>query len=310
MSDGNEHHLLQGVSRSFFLSLRLLPRPMRRAAGLGYLLARTSDTLADSAGVDATTRLAALDAFGQRVAGGTPPLIWPRALRDGVGDPMERVLLEHSERLVGELDALPDDEARLVREVTATILGGQRLDLERFGAASATRPVALADAAQLEDYAWRVAGCVGAFWTRLGFLTLGPRFSMAPEATLVARGIAYGKGLQVVNILRDLPQDLAAGRCYLPVADPSDRAAILACHAAWIRRAGEWVDEGLAYAAVLPDRRLRAASALPAMLAHETLARLAKADWEGLCRRVKVPRRRVYLALLRAWIRRRGLAEH
>ncbi len=114
----------------------------------------------------------------------------------------------------------------------------------------------------------------------------------------------------MVNILRDLPLDLAAGRCYLPVADPSDRAAILASHAAWIRRAGEWVDEGLAYAAVLPDRRLRAASALPAMLAHETLARLVKADWEGLCRRVKVPRRRVYLALLRAWIRRRGLAEH
>ena len=97
----------------------------------------------------------------------------------------------------------------LVREVLATIASGQTLDLERFAGASRENPVVLDDDAALEDYAWRVAGCVGAFWTKLGFLTLGDRFSKSPEPELLAQGIAYGKGLQLVNILRDLAADLA-----------------------------------------------------------------------------------------------------
>ena len=34
---------------------------------------------------------------------------------------------------------------------------------------------------------------------------------------MLADGIRFGKGLQLVNILRDLPADLKKGRCYLPV---------------------------------------------------------------------------------------------
>ena len=99
-----------------------------------------------------------------------------------------------------------------MREVVGIIIGGQQLDLERFAGADGENPVALADDAALEDYAWRVAGCVGAFWTKLGFLTMGERFSTAPARCLLEQGIAYGKGLQLVNILRDLPADLASGQ--------------------------------------------------------------------------------------------------
>ena len=41
--------LLRGVSRSFYLSIRLLPAPLRRPIAVAYLLARAADTLADTA---------------------------------------------------------------------------------------------------------------------------------------------------------------------------------------------------------------------------------------------------------------------
>lgn len=199
------------------------------------------------------------------------------------------------------LDRMPAGEAMLIREVVGIIISGQKLDLTRFAGAVGDHPVALEDDAALEDYAWRVAGCVGAFWTKLGFLTMGERFSRAPESMLIEQGIVYGKCLQLVNILRDLPVDLAAGRCYLPVADPHDGGALLEMHGRWVERAIEWNAAGFSYAEKLCSRRLRAATVLPAMIARDTLERLRGADWPALRARIKVPRSKIYLAVARAF---------
>src|SRR5580658_10005774 len=64
--------LLASVSRSFYLSIRLLPRKLRAPVGLAYLLARASDTIADSADVPVETRLAHLAAFTRMVRTGKP----------------------------------------------------------------------------------------------------------------------------------------------------------------------------------------------------------------------------------------------
>ena len=300
MRNALEKQLLKGVSRTFYLTLRLLPGPMRGAASLGYLLARTSDTLADSAAAPADLRMDCLERFGQAIAGAAEPPRWPAMLENAIVDPRERRLLEASSGLLKWLGCLPAEEARLVREVAGIIIGGQQLDLRRFARADQANPLALTDEAELEDYAWRVAGCVGAFWTKLGFLTLGDRFSTAPAGVLLERGVAYGKGLQLVNILRDLSADLATGRCYLPVADPHDKELLLDMHGRWVDRAGDWVGEGFGYADTLSSRRLRAATVLPALLARETLALLRTAGGDVLRTRVKLPRTRVYLALARA----------
>jgi farnesyl-diphosphate farnesyltransferase len=292
--------MLKGVSRSFYLSLRLLPAPMRPAASLGYLLARSSDTLADTVAAPLEARLLCLDWFDRTLAGHEEPPRWPLPVLNAVADPRERQLMEGTADLFAWLAKLPPGEAALVREVLSIIISGQRMDLERFAGADGYAPVALEDDETLEDYAWRVAGCVGAFWTKLGFLTTGAGFSREREEVLLGRGIAYGKGLQLVNILRDLPADLAQGRCYLPVADPHDKKLLMENHRHWASRAAGWVDEGFRYAETLPSGRLRAATVLPAMIARETLALTVNTDWEKLGDRVKVPRWRVYLAMMRA----------
>lgn len=297
VADAMDKELLKGVSRSFYLSLRMLPKPMRPAAGLGYLLARASDTIADTPGMNPDDKLRWLAHFEKAVTEASMMPAWPDAWLNRVTDPRERLLMESCPRILGSLKTLPGKEAALVREVVETIIGGQRLDLTKFSGPST---IALRDGAELEDYTWRVAGCVGLFWTRLGFATMESGFSKADPDELAGLGIRYGKGLQLVNILRDLPQDLKNGRCYLPVADPGDRAAVMDSHRAWCEIALDWTHDGIRYAGCLHGRRLRAASLLPALIAEETLRALRGADWFRLEKRIKIPRFKVYQLLLRS----------
>lgn len=293
--------VIKDVSRSFYLSLRLLPAEMREGATVGYLLARTSDTIADTAGVPVGVRLGMLSAYAQAVAAGA----------DGVPDfagvaascaEGERVLLEHAAQVLGWLERLPEPVASAVRKVVAVIVSGQRLDLERFGGASAQATRCLGSAEELDDYCQRVAGCVGGFWTELGFAVLGARFSPGDPVKLSDMSGRYGRALQLVNILRDMPEDLRGGRCYLPGCDPADRAALMDAHRVWRRKAEELLQDGFRYAESLRGRKLRAASVLPALLARRTLERLAAADWAALDAKVKIPRRAVYAALAESFL--------
>ena len=61
--------LLSAVSRSFYLSMRFLPREMRPGVAVGYLLARATDTVADTVDMDCRERLALLRMMGATVAG-------------------------------------------------------------------------------------------------------------------------------------------------------------------------------------------------------------------------------------------------
>jgi len=65
----NELELLKPVSRSFYISIRLLPRALREPVALAYLLARTSDTIADSSTVAVEKRIELLDRFAAGIAG-------------------------------------------------------------------------------------------------------------------------------------------------------------------------------------------------------------------------------------------------
>ena len=177
-----------------------------------------------------------------------------------------------------------------ILKVMDHILHGQRLDIERFELGQNTR---LTQDAELEEYCFLVAGCVGEFWTELGYISL-PGFSSIEAERLKSMGINYGKGLQLINILRDLPSDLKQGRCYLPGVDPSDRDAIMAEAARWRARARAYLSDGHAYAKSLKLRRTRAATALPGLIGESTLDLLDHASWEELEEGVKVSRRDVY----------------
>src|ERR1700677_146430 len=61
--------LLKGVSRSFYLTLRVLPAGMRDPISLGYLLARAADTIADTSLIPPGQRLELLLSLRGQVNG-------------------------------------------------------------------------------------------------------------------------------------------------------------------------------------------------------------------------------------------------
>lgn len=296
-----ETSILKAVSRSFYLSLRFLPAPMRRPASIAYLLARASDTIADSAEIPAVERLGFLSKFLEQVLGEGKREAWPDHLLAGTPDPRERVLLKRHEELLQAMDSLNTSEVLLIRKLLKIVVSGQELDLKRFGDASSGNIVSLNIGAELDDYTWRVAGCVGVFWTKLGYETLGENFSIYPEAELLEHAAEYGKGLQLVNILRDLPIDLTNGRCYLPVINPTDRVELMDEHSKWRDIAFSRVSHGLLYSEKLRSKRLRIASGLPAMIAEETLEKIRGATFEELEAGIKISRGTVYRLIVEAW---------
>ena len=61
--------VLKGVSRSFYLSLRVLPKSLREPVGLAYILARAADTISDQRAGSTVARLEGLLALRAQVVG-------------------------------------------------------------------------------------------------------------------------------------------------------------------------------------------------------------------------------------------------
>jgi farnesyl-diphosphate farnesyltransferase len=293
--------ILKNVSRSFYLSLRLLPEGMRDGASLGYLLARSSDTIADTASISVADRISLLDDYERSMQNGEP-FIAPDFLLTACTD-AEKVLLEQAPGIFSWLQQMDAPVQELVREVLHTIISGQKLDLQRFGNASAAQHMELKDDAELLDYCYRVAGCVGEFWTKLGFYSEGPNFSREPVAVMMPWAKHFGQALQLVNILRDLPEDLRTGRFYLPhTSSVSIGEDMLVQHRRWLQQARHLLADGILYSDALRGRKLRAATVLPALLADETIDKLVSATWQQLEQRVKVPRSTVFRCLAEAML--------
>lgn len=317
------NNLLKATSRTFYRTLRVLPGAVRPQISLAYLLARTGDTIADTEIVPLDQRLAALQKLRERIASpNAAPLHFGEFARQQ-GSPAEQTLLEKVEVSLASMQKFSAADQKLVRDVLAIILSGQELDLRRF--AKATLPpeggtrsiVALETAAQLDDYTYRVAGCVGEFWTRLCRARLFPD-AVLDEKQLIADGVRFGKGLQLVNILRDLPADLKKGRCYLPkdrldaskllpetLLSPANAKKFLPLFHEYLDKAESHLAAGWAYTNALPfsQFRVRLACAWPILIGVRTLEKLRAANVIELQQRVKVSREEV-----RAIIRRSVLA--
>jgi farnesyl-diphosphate farnesyltransferase len=296
--------LLKDVSRSFYLTLRVLPRKVRPQIGLAYLLARTTDTIADTAIVPVAQRLSALGEFRARVSGKSEkPLVF-KDLVCHQGKPAERILLERQEEMLRLLGKLADRDRVLVRQVLRTISSGQELDILRFQAASDNHIIALKDEGELEDYTYRVAGCVGEFWTRICRAHLFPKAPL-DELRLLENGIRFGKGLQLVNILRDLPADLRQGRCYLPesslkpagfapadLLNPNHMDRFRPLYSRYLDLAAGHLEAGWNYTNSLPFGcvRVRVACAWPVLIGLQTIRRLRSGNALDAAQRIKISR--------------------
>jgi farnesyl-diphosphate farnesyltransferase len=290
------------------LTLRVLPAAIRSQISLAYLLARTSDTIADTGLVPIASRLRALAGLRAAILGGDSPVPDFGVLAQNQALPAERALLQRAGETLHILGGFAEEDRRLIRDVLGTILSGQEMDLQRFAPTAPEKIAALETEAELDDYTWRVAGCVGEFWTRLCCARL---FSpgQVDEAVLLRDGVRLGKGLQLVNILRDLPEDLRRGRCYLPrqslaaagmtpedLLSSAGEARFRPLYQTWLDRAESHLQAGWNYTNALPGGqcRLRLACAWPVLFGARTLGALRGQAILDPTRRLKIPRSQVY----------------
>src|SRR5512141_1182852 len=112
--------LLRDVSRSFYLTLRILPASIRSQIGLAYLLARTTDTIADTEGVPVSRRLSCWEALRDRVLGwsSSPPRLGELAGQQGSA--AEGLLLRKIDDSLSLLDACSSEDRDLIRQVLDT----------------------------------------------------------------------------------------------------------------------------------------------------------------------------------------------
>jgi phytoene synthase len=173
-------------SKSFALASRLFDRPTREKAWLLYAWCRRCDDLADGQDHGGTLNLD--EATAQRRI---------EAIRV-----LTRRALDGQPTAEAAFDALGQVavEAKLTEEMADDVIAGFALDAEGW------RPRGEAD---LMRYCFHVAGAVGVMMARVMGL-------QADDHEMLDRACDLGLCFQLVNIARDVCEDDAAGRCYLP----------------------------------------------------------------------------------------------
>ena len=305
--------ILKQVSRSFYLTLAVVPAGVRDQIGLSYLFARAADTIADTDVIERAQRLQYLKQFRAQFAGEQVNREAVRGIQAALAphqaDSAERILLQRLDDCFQLcLDCSPDDRLR-IRRLMGTLPNGMEMDLARFRGDTAQDLTALQTIDDLDQYTYYVAGCVGEFWTDM---MCGHRPALARwnVKEMSAVGVRFGKGLQLTNILKDLAKDLQRGRCYIPEtmlkeaglapkdllrADKTDAFRPVLRQLLTIAR--EHLDQGWIYTMAIPrtEIRLRLSCMWPILFAGETLRLVAASpDLLNASVTLKISRAKVY----------------
>jgi phytoene synthase len=258
---------VEAAGTSFYWAMRVLPEARRDAMFAIYAFCREVDDIADGSATPEVKRRD-LDAWRREI-----DAIFAGQPHSTTG----RVLLE------------PTRAFDLRRADFLAVIDGMEMDAADIRAPSL---------AELDLYCDRVASAVGRLSVRA--------FGVATEA---ADRVAYalGRALQLTNILRDLAEDGARGRLYLPrelleaegitATDPAAvvrHPALPKVCAALAAIAEQRFREARAAMRACPRRPMRPAAAMGAVY-HAILARLRRRGWRDIEREVKIP------AALKLW---------
>ena len=296
--------ILEGTSRSFYLSLKELPNSIRPQVSLLYMLARTSDTIADSEQGDASDLLLALESYNDFSQGKTSNLMDISSLAESQRNKSEASLLRNVEKIVSKIADFSESDQKAIRHCLGIIIGGQILDLQRFSSDEGTI-LSLESDEELDDYAYRVAGSVGEFWTRMSLDHIFKLKEENSEVELFEKGIRFGKALQMINILRDIPADLSLGRCYIPrskmerygitptdLLEPSSMDSFRPLYDEYLDLTDEYLTSAVQYIEMLPHWkfRLRAACMFPVIIGKRTVSKLREGNVLDPSNRIKIDR--------------------
>ena len=291
---------LPKVSRTFALSIQALPADLRDAVGIAYLLCRIVDTIEDDPKIR-RAREELFDAFDAALAKRDigeedGAAVFERLSKEIDLGPSEseRELVANATASFRVYRSLPEAQQVAIYPHVAEMSAGMREYAARADASD--KGLRLRDLADLERYCYFVAGTVGGLLTSLFFGTISPDAGWSEragtadtrEAWLRDRAMSFGLGLQLVNIVKDIANDLERGDCFLPVelaeahglsslevlCEPASRARGLALVRAICARARVHLDRAVEYTLAWPGTEghaVRLFCSVPLALAYATL---------------------------------------
>ena len=203
--------LLEGVSRTFALTIPQLPEQLYPAVANAYLLCRIVDTIEDEVSLTAEQKrrfcLTFIDIVktGQQAesfAAELAPLLSEQTI------PAEHSLIHLIPRVIAITHTLHAAQIEALACCVETMAKGmplyQALDLH----------AGLKTMKDMDDYCYFVAGCVGEMLAKL-FCHYSPKID-AHREELLKLSVSFGQGLQMTNILKDIWDDAKRGVCWLP----------------------------------------------------------------------------------------------
>lgn len=279
--------MLPAVSRTFALSIRLLPGELGAAVRCAYLICRIADTIEDAPSIEAARKARLLEELSQSFDDPTVVRQITAAANDLTGDSAHLALVRRADLVFAayrELSPVTRDHVqRWVRE----LIGGMRKFVLAY-----PNGIRIQTLGEYKEYCYYVAGTVGYLVTDL-WREHSSSISARRYDALRARCAAFAEGLQTINVLRDVARDAerensiyvpdellrahgSAHATMLHSSHGSENGAALTVLAQLARRD---LDEARTYLLSIPRRAvaIRLSCLLPLLFAQATLRDLTRA---------------------------------
>ncbi|MBI2994148.1 MAG: phytoene/squalene synthase family protein [Gammaproteobacteria bacterium] len=206
-----QERILQGVSRTFALTIPQLPPALCRVVSNAYLLCRIADTIEDDKHLPLEEKRQFADRFIRVVAGmetaaefaaTLAPKLSPTATAD------ERDLIVHTDTVIRITHGFTPRQRAALEHCIRIMADG----MARYQESNVR--LGLKDLPDMDAYCYHVAGVVGEMLTEL-FCAHSPEIDRH-RAELMPLAVSFGQGLQMTNILKDIWDDQRRGMCWLP----------------------------------------------------------------------------------------------
>lgn len=203
--------LLEGVSRTFALTIPQLPEGLVKPIANAYLLCRIVDTIEDEVALNSVQKRRFCEKFikvvetnqlAESLAAELSPLLSEKTI------PAEHVLIRELPRVIRITHSF-DAPQREALSLCVSIMGKGMAEYQDRDLSHG-----LANLAEMDKYCYYVAGVVGEMLTRL-FCHYSKDIA-AHREDMMNLAVSFGQGLQMTNILKDLWDDHSRQVCWLP----------------------------------------------------------------------------------------------
>ena len=312
--------ILPAVSRTFALSIRVLPGALGGAVRAAYLLCRIADTLEDAPSLDAADKARLLDEMQRCFDDDAAADAFPAQVAAITGEPAHVRLTRNADLVFVLYRAMSPATQAAVRRWVGEMIAGMRKFVLLY-----PHGIRIQSLDEYREYCYYVAGTVGYLLTDL-WHEHAPSIGERRYLVLRERCRAFAEALQTVNILKDVATDVEReNSIYVPEellrAHGSSHAGILSgaqiggtrqALATLVQLAWHDLEGARSYLLLIPRRAvpIRLFCLLPLLFAYATLRDLTP---QSLARRdvVKISRREVKSLTLMGFLMilsNRGLA--